>query len=354
MSGCGLRSITEADGKSQPEIANAAFLGTRAFPCEALSVVCSALWAEPLLAVGAAAKDWHHAAMRDEVWRILFVHRWTERQKPHLVREWWNALLACGAAPCAVATLTAEPYTAASLSGLSKSPAGARLAGDASSWCQRFVLAERDLRRSSISAAELCEDLLPDLRAAAPSARSFPRRWVLVEGAHDEHFLGDEMQFNPDGTVESRSCLLILKAHVDAQWRWAWPPGADGGAIAITSDATTPGGAVQCLLQVERSLDAGFVLRGPLGLVLCSRERTEVEHIFRRYNELEFPQSVQNVISGIVEGRVSTPYTFPESTTSFERLAAHRLADRFGLCSSSRGIGIQRKISVWRVGDTLQ
>lgn len=324
-------------------------LPRRVFPSEAVFVVCRSLHAEVLLAVMVAAQEWLRAATRDELWRALFVHRWVGRQKPMLVREWWLELLACGAAPAAAATRTADPGIAEPLS----SPKGAFPAGELSSWRKRFIHAERDMQRTAIIVAELCEDLAPDMHAAEPSARPFPRRWALMDGALEDSFLGDELQFNRDGTVESRSCLLILNAHVDARWCWAWPPGGDGCTIAITSDGATPGGAVQCFLKVDRAEDGGFVLTGPLDLVLCSRERTEVEHVYRRYGELAYPTCIRDAFSAIAEGRLTTPHIFPESLTSFERLAAHHLADRFGFLHDSQGTGLHRRVAIWREGDIL-
>merc|ERR1712008_498380 len=178
----------------------------------------------------------------------------------------------------------------------------------------------------------------------------FPRRWVLVSGALREDFLGDELQFHADRTVEARSCLLLLAPPV-VRWSWDWAPEQSGTAITISTDGAAGEGSFNCVLVVHRAEDAGFVLQGPGDLKLCSREKTLEEHTYRRYNELQCPGYTRDALNDIVQGRLRTPHTFPESLTSFERLTVHRFADRLGLQHDSRGTGLGRHIVVWQHGD---
>merc|ERR1712217_717465 len=173
--------------------------------------------------------------------------------------------------------------------------------------------------------------------------RRFPRRWVLAVGGFAENFLGDEMHFNPDGSVESRSCLLLLSHSPDTIWRWELA--LDRTYVSLCS------GSASFIFRLRRSVDAGFVLWGDDGVVLCSREKTAEEHLYRRYSLLHFPAGLRMVLEDLAAGRKATPYNFPPTLTSFERLAAHRLSDELRLQHDSVGIGLNRHIVVWRDED---
>merc|ERR1712151_815669 len=93
----------------------------------------------------------------------------------------------------------------------------------ATTWHRRFLCAELDLRRSTLETSELCDDLAVDSRGQEFGI-CFPRNWALVDGAFQEEFIGDAMQFHADGTVNARSCLIALSPNPSTRWRWSWPP----------------------------------------------------------------------------------------------------------------------------------
>jgi len=325
-------------------------------PEPAVALVCSALGHDELLVVGTLSRSWTSASSRDELWLPRFVNLWQHRHKPEFLACFWHKLLMDGVANPAQRTLTADASrqrcqmqshtvqqhpTAKSLDAL-----------EALSWQQKFLLAEADLHRSVMTEAELCNDIVFDPRSPNGMSR-FPRRWVLVSGALRVDFLGDEMQFHADRTVEARSCLLLLAAQILVRWSWDWAPEETGRAMIISTDGSAGEEIRLYRLEVHRAEDGGFVLQGPFDLKLCSREKTVEEHVYRRYNELQCPGYTRNILNDIVKGRLETPHVFPESLTSFERLTVHRTADRLGLLHDSRGTGLGRHIVVWRDRDPL-
>lgn len=364
-----------------------------ALPCEVLPCVCAALDAKAALAVGAAAHAWRLAAAgnseaTNEAWRRRFIHFWRVRQKPGFMRAWWHKLLASGAAEPAALALTAtlpkgeaidleeelpfQPPSPAEASSLAAPPT----AGPTSLWHQRFVRATADLRRAHLTEAELCFDVALDRRAAAePRPRSrgdaeaqsadqvvgppvapapaFARRWVLAAGALRADFLGDELHFRTDGSVEARSCLFGLLPSPTADWQWRLAGGGCQVVLSCQPERQWGEEEVVVVLVVERASDGGFILRGNQGLILCSREKTEEEHIYRNYSILRFPPSLRIVMEELADGRRHTPHAFPPALTSFERLAVHRLAEGLALRHDSRGVGVHRRIVVWRPGEAV-
>ncbi|CAE8595724.1 unnamed protein product [Polarella glacialis] len=165
-----------------------------------------------------------------------------------------------------------------------------------------------------------------------------------------------------DGSVEARSCLMLLIPRLDVRWRWAWQPGCT--ALELTchnlsvgdedlADADRDEPLMNCLLDVQRSKDSGFILHGPGGIALCSREKTEEEHVYRRYGDLRIPSCIQELLRRVVDGQHVTPFALSPSLTSFERLATHRFAEQLGLMHGSHGTGLRRRLFVWRQGDIL-
>ncbi|CAE8681185.1 unnamed protein product [Polarella glacialis] len=262
------------------------------------------------IAVGPPAPQaWRSAATTDELWRALFCQRWKV------------------VAPLPSALTASEVER-----GGQQRPGGAGGVGDMSSeageartWHQRSILAEKNHWRTKLSDAELCEDVLPDSRGSGHTAR-FPRCWVLAAGALHEEFLGDELRFNVDGSVEARHCLMRLM-----QLTCHNLPVTGEGLADVNNDDEP---LISCVLDVQRS-------RVPRGIALCSREKTEEEHIYRRYGEL---------LNRVVEEEQLTPFALSPSLTSFERLATHSFADHLGLMTLAVGEAPAERKTVRSVG----
>jgi len=326
-----------------------------ALPEPAVALVCGALGPDELLIAGTLCKKWCSASGRDELWFPLFLSLWQHRHKPGFFASFWHKLIVDGVANPAQRTLTADAsrlleQRCRMQSHTVQQHLHAKSLDEALSWQQRFLLAEADLHRSMLTETELCNDVAFDLRSSDGRSR-FPRRWVLVSGAFREDFLGDEMQFNVDRTIEARSCLLLLAPQMLVRWSWDWDSEQTGMAITIATDGTAGEGSRKYDLEVHRAEDGGFVLQGPMNLKLCSREKTVEEHVYRRYNNIQCPGYTRNLLNDVVQGRLQTPHEFPKSLTSFERLTVHRFADRLGLQHDSRGIGLGRHVVVWRQED---
>lgn len=334
----------------------------RALPDDVLPLVCDCLDLEPLVAARSASSRWRSAGSEDNLWRQLFVERWLERQKTAMVRDWWRALREGGIAAAPARTLTAQVPAAphqpddasyrrtgsmrdAIYAALERSGTALQQQAEAGTWHARFVLAELDARREQISLEELCYDLARDPRRGG--AR-FGRRWMLAAGAARPEWLTDEMCFGPCGSIDARSCLLGLNGSADTMWTWRFPEDGGRNAVELRNQDDMP-----VRLDVLRTSDAGFALKGPSGLVLTSRERTEEEHLYRSYNVLRFPRMVTAMLEAVYDGRLPTPCVFPERITSFERLATHQLASRLGLLHESTGVGLSRRIIVWRPTDEV-
>lgn len=381
-----------------------------ALPAEVLPSICAFLEAPPAAAAAATSRAWRQAALGDsEAWRQRFVDFWRVRQKPSLLRAWWLELLACGAVEPAALTLTAplqaevpqpESPSSSEQGERQRTPsrpqsererkrrermrrwlrrsndaagvpaeATQEVANAASSlWHSRFVLAARDLQRSALTKAELCFDVAMDRHETSSDSEdvrqegrgerrrqrvAYGRRWVLAEGAYREDFLGDELKFNPDGTVDPRSCLFALVPDPMVTWRWRLAGGGHWVVLSTNLDGQRGEDGLVVVLTVERARDGGFLLRSPQGLLFCSREKTEEEHLYRSYNVLRFPASLQVVMEDLAIGHRPTPYAFPTTLTNFERLVVHRLAESLGLRHDSRGYGVQRRIVVWRIEDAV-
>jgi len=386
-----------------------------ALPCEVLPSICAALEAAPAAAAAAAARAWRQAALADnEAWRRRFVDCWRHRQKPSFARPWWHELLAAGATEPAPFALTAplQPEAPAPASpswpepppqsaAPEQAPSGpvsererrrrARMrrwlrrggeapkppdqvmpaSADTATWHQRFVRAARDLRRTTLTKAELCLDLPLDRRVVSSESdealedgrldrdarreagheAAFARRWVLAEGALRTEFLGDELKCNADGSVDPRACLLALVPDPMANWRWRLAGGGQWVVFSMALEGQQGEDDVVIVFTAERARDGGFLLRCPQGLVLCGREKTEEEHIYRCYNILRFPRSLRTEMEELADGKRRTPHAFPPTLTAFERLVVHRLAESLGLRHDSRGVGVQRRIVIWRIED---
>eukprot|EP00928_Gymnodinium_smaydae_P090921 TRINITY_DN7462_c0_g1_i1.p1 TRINITY_DN7462_c0_g1~~TRINITY_DN7462_c0_g1_i1.p1 ORF type:complete len:374 (+),score=91.18 TRINITY_DN7462_c0_g1_i1:81-1202(+) len=330
-------------------------------------VLCCVAPPAGLLAAGVVARAWLELVRRSEAWRGHFARRWARRQKTFLVRPWWEELEAEGDADAELPGLTitaAEPRrvalppsasaaaaaTVAQLTARLAAAAAGAAAGSEDVWFLRFLLAEVDARLPRLRGeSELCDDSCMDPRKG-PAAR-FPRRWVLGGGAYSEEFLGDELCFVDGGWVEPRNCLLALGASPSA--RWGWRLARDGASVDLATVPAEGGGgqaSVSISLAVERSSDAGFLLRGPAGLLLRSREKTREEHCYRQYGVLQYPPPLRRfLVDFATRGGTSVAHRFPASLTSFERLAVHRLAETLGLRHDSRGFGLDRQIAVWKV-----
>lgn len=329
-------------------------------PDEVLPCICGLLDTAPALAAGAAARAWRRAQLADDgLWRGRFVCAWERRQKPAFMRGWWRELLASGAAAPPCMALTA-PFAAGSEESACGLPPGRHTAGSslhaAENWHARYVRASMDLRRQTLAnTEEVCDDFPLDChgsrRVQGNIPPAFARRWVLVAGALSPDFLGDEAQFNADGSVGARCCLLLLEPDPLATWSWRF---SDGGDQVVLSPHLEGERSPDVTLWVARARDGGFVLRGPRGVVLCSREKTEEEHIYRCYGILNLPSGFSSILNNVKEGRCPTPYSFPATLTSFERLAVHRLADHYGLIHGSRGRGVDRHIIVWVAIDAVE
>eukprot|EP00747_Dinoflagellata_sp_TGD_P178550 gnl/TRDRNA2_/TRDRNA2_27638_c0_seq1.p1 gnl/TRDRNA2_/TRDRNA2_27638_c0~~gnl/TRDRNA2_/TRDRNA2_27638_c0_seq1.p1 ORF type:complete len:359 (+),score=56.72 gnl/TRDRNA2_/TRDRNA2_27638_c0_seq1:66-1142(+) len=327
-------------------------------PDEVLPSVFEVLDLPALLKAGAARHRWRNAAAIGGTWKEFFATRWRNRQKPESVRKCWLALLQAGDAVAPSLTLTADTMPPAGhirkKAALEVHSVGDFVSPNPGSWHDRFMRAEADRWRPKIRASELCDDAICDPYGkhdtSCSTRRYFPRRWVITAGALHEEFLGDELQFNADGSIEARSCLLLLAPSPETRWRWRF----SGGDSAIVEVFGEPEAGVPVVVsfEVSRSFDAGFILRAkgpwPSGLTLCSREKTLEEHMYRCYGAVGFPIQLQRVLIGVATGEFGTPYFFPPSLTSFERLAVHRCAEALWLRHDSRGIGLGRQIVVWR------
>jgi len=151
------------------------------------------------------------------------------------------------------------------------------------------------------------------------------------------------MQFNADGSVDARSCLLALVPDPAGTWQWRF---SGDGLRVVLHCRLDDGVSGDIELEVARARDGGFLLFVD-DLVLCSREKTQEEHVYRSYSILRYPEQLYREVQGLAGGRLPTPYAFPPTLTSFERLVVHRLAENLGLRHDSRGFGVQRRIVVW-------
>lgn len=308
-------------------------------PDEVLDSICCALEVGPLLNAGAVAMDWRHAATRQgDAWRLHFGRYWRLRQKPACIRPWWHELVSDGVAEQYHAALTATGWIMSQpVLRTSQVPSVSGI----TCWHQRFVHAIKYGLRISLSRQDLCEDLYYEMPKGA-EPQPYLRRWVLARGELDDVFCGDEIAFLPNGLVEPRSSLL------------SWQLQHEGTVVVLKRNDLDHGyphaGYIrsQLILQVHRDDKGGFVLCGHRGHLFFSREKTEMEHQYRKYGIFHAPKWIRAELESLATRPLPSPYVFSPKLTAFERLAIHRVSDELGLSHESHGVGLERNIVVWR------
>lgn len=166
----------------------------------------------------------------------------------------------------------------------------------------------------------------------------FPRSWNVnfeLEG------LGDEVQFQPDGTI---------KSPVGWVWTWRYLIDADQAAsfdphLELTLEGTHLEPGLKIHFQCHRSADAGFVLVSPEGIKIWSQDKTIEEHIFRRYGgEPSCPRFVKHALEEIAHNSINV--NLPAELSPFERVCAELQAQSLGLWHQYTGDAWARRIKI--------
>lgn len=309
-----------------------------AIPEECLELVLSSLdESSELLNAAATSNGWRSASANSDFWQQTFISFLSRRQKPGFTRKTWQSLVDNGIVEPAGLSINAcfSPLLDRVEVKCLKRPNEA----DTSSWRSLFIEAALDMRRRTVpTTEELCYDVCYDQRAG----KNFPRSWNVnfeLEG------LGDEVLFQPDGTI---------KSPVGWVWQWRYVEDADQAApfyphLELTSEGTNygllsePGLTIQ--FQCHRSADAGFVLVSPKGIKIWSQEKTIEEHIFRRYGgEPVCPRFVKHALEEIALKYINVD--LPAELSPFERVCAELLAQRLGLGHQYSGDAWARHVKV--------
>jgi hypothetical protein len=303
--------------------------------------------AADLLQAAATCLLWRSTNVESDAWRTAFVRVWSRRQKSEFVRKCWQQLHKEGFFPePAGLSITSSPIKL--LENWEPWKPNPCAADPDSTWYRRFVTAAWDMWSSSLPTfEELCFDSCHDELAS----QNFPRCWCLPEGDEIEDVRGAELQFHPDGSVN---------AHDGCPWRWRWW-GAHRCQWSHQVHShlrlwrRTWDNQYQTIdFHFCRSADAGFVMVSTCGITMCSREKTIQEHIYRRYGgEPSCPSFVQKALQDISDAEYALNVQLPSELTSFERLCAHKLADRLGLNHLSSGVGLSRSIKIFARGGPL-
>lgn len=296
--------------------------------------------ATDLLQVGATCQSWRRTSVQSDAWQSAFVLFWHRRQKAGFVRNWWHYLLDKGFAETAGLSITSSPTKLLNVWEPWKPNPFAT--DSTSTWYRSFVSAAWDMwTRSVPTNGELCYDFCWDERAS----ENFPRSWCLSEGDEIDGVIGGELQFQLDKSIhagdgcpwkwrwwQAHCCDWSYQPHWHVQlWRQTWDH----------RDETIE-------FHMCRSADAGFVMVSSDGITLRSREKTIEEHIYRRYGgEPSCPRDVRKALQNISDAAHPLNVQMPSELTSFERLCAHRHADRLGLHHLSSGVGLARSIKIF-------